>query len=578
MLKFRIKKNKETGEEILATPTNGKMLLTTPQFNKSTAFTIEERHEFDLLGKLPAHVETLETQVERAYFQFKCYETPLLKNCFLNSIHDSNLILFYALVKQHTAEMLPIIYTPTVGEAVQKFSREFQKARGLYIPYENRFDIDEILANRSHPEIDLIVVSDGGGVLGIGDQGAGAILIPVAKLMVYSLCAGIHPLRTLPIMLDVGTDNEDLRDDSFYLGWPHPRIRGKQYDEFIELFVQAIKRNFPDVFLHWEDFGRNTARKILDKYRNQLCTFNDDIQGTGTVTLSALLAAVHANKANLIDQRIIIFGAGTAGTGIADQICEAIEREGLSHEEAVKRFWLIDRPGLLIDNMSDLTDSQIPYARPAYEIKNEIKNWGTEKPQLIDVIKNIKPTVLIGCSTVTGAFNEDVVKTMAKLTKRPIIMPLSNPTSKSEAKPQDIINWTGGNVLCAAGSPFPPVKINNQEMLIAQSNNALAYPGIGLGLVAVNAKRVTDDMLWAACEALSRFAPITKDPNGAVLPPMDNAQEAAREIAIAVAKQAIQEGLAEEPQEGVEARIDATIWEPKYLPYQRISAKEFTQR
>jgi len=563
MLKFQIKHVPKTGEKILITPTTGKMLLTTPQFNKSTAFTIEERHEFNLLGKLPAHVETLEQQVERAYMQFKCYQTPLLKNVYLNSLHDSNIVLFYALVKQHIAEMLPIIYTPTVGEAVEKFSREFQNARGLYISYDNRHDIDEILKNRSNPEINLIVVSDGGGVLGIGDQGAGAMLIPVAKLMVYSLCAGIHPLHTLPIMLDVGTDNKYLCDDPLYLGWRHPRIQHEQYDEFIELFVQAIKRNFPNVFLHWEDFGRNTARKILDKYRNQLCTFNDDIQGTGAVTLAALLAAINANNTNLIDQRIIIFGGGTAGTGIAEQIREAMERKGLSTEAALKQFWLIDRPGLLIDNMSDLTNSQKPYARPAAEIKD----WGTEKPQLIDVIKNIKPTVLIGCSTVTGAFNEDVVKTMADLTKRPIIMPLSNPTSKSEAKPQDIYDWTNGNVLCATGSPFPPVKINGQEIPIAQSNNALVYPGIGLGLVAVKAKRVTDNMLWAACEALSRFAPITKDPNCALLPSIDNTQETAREIAIAVAKEAIKEGLAETPKEGVEAKIDATIWEPHYHRY-----------
>ena len=412
MLDVKLNKD-DKGQTYLETSISGKALLFTPQLNKGTAFNQQERHDFGLTGKLPTHIEDLEKQVKRAYREYASYETPLQKHAFLTQLHNFNQILFFKLVSENLGEMIPIIYTPTVGDAVIEFSHKFVQAHGIYISYEHRDIIDEILKNRSNPTIDVIVASDGGGVLGIGDQGAGAILIPVAKLMVYTLFAGIDPLHTLPIMLDVGTDNQALLDDPLYLGWRHPRISGKQYDEFIDKFVAAIKRQLPKVFLHWEDFGRDNAARTLHRYRDKICTFNDDIQGTGAVTLAALLSGIEANKGKLLEQRFVIFGGGTAGTGITDQIFECLVMNGLSEDEARERFWMLDRPGLLLDSMDNLTPEQKPYARAA----SDVADWKVENPEnisLLDVITNVKPSVLIGCSTVHGAFNKTVVQEMAK--------------------------------------------------------------------------------------------------------------------------------------------------------------------
>lgn len=570
MLNF-IRKSKD-GDVWIETSLSGKPLLMTPQLNKGTAFTKQERKDFGLVGKLPPSVESIEQQVHRAYAQYDAYQHKINKNIYLNELHDCNQTLFYRLVSEHLAEMLPVIYTPIVGSAVKQFSHSYRQPRGLYISYQDQDNIDELLQNRSNPEIDLIVVTDGEGVLGIGDQGIGGMDIPIAKLMVYALCAGIDPNRTLPILLDVGTNNEELLDDPMYLGWHNKRIAGQEYDAFIDKFVSSVKKNFPKVFLHWEDFGRENARHNLDRYRKSICTFNDDMQGTGVVTLSAILAGVKANESTLAEQRVIVFGAGTAGTGIADQIRDAMCHEGLSIEDANKNFWLMDRPGLLQTDTAGLTSFQRPYARDP----DEIAGWELEKDDyvgLLDVVKNIKPTILIGCSAVTGAFSQEVIDEMAKHVSRPIILPLSNPTERAEAIPEDLYHWTSGKVLIATGSPFPSVEYRGSEFPVAQCNNALVFPGIGLGLIVSEAKELSDETLWVACKTLSEFAPIGQDPSGALLPDMNNVKEVSFQIALAVANQVRAEGKA-----GISDQVDLAqaikdyMWQPDYVRYVKVDS------
>lgn len=573
MLDIHTCKNPETGEEWLETDLTGKALLTIPQLNKGTAFTEAERKEFGLLGKLPPKVESMEEQIERAYLQFQSYRSKLNKNIYLNNLHDNNQVLFYSLVSRHLAEMIPIIYTPIVGRAVKQFSLEFRQPRGLYLSYPERKHMRDILNNRSNPNIDLIVVTDGEGVLGIGDQGVGGMDIPIAKLMVYALCGGINPLNTLPIQLDVGTNNQSLLDDPMYLGWRHERLAGKEYDDFIKQFVETVNECFPKVFLHWEDFGRDNARRNLELYQDQICTFNDDMQGTGVVTLSAILAGVKANNSDITEQRVVVFGAGTAGTGISDQIRDAMVHEGLSVEEANKRFWLLDRPGLLTDDLDQLTNFQQVYAHS----REDIADWYLDSENyinLLDVVRNVKPTILIGCSAVPGAFSKDVIQEMAKHVERPIILPLSNPTERCEAVPEDLYKWTDGKVLVATGSPFDDIEYAGHKYRIAQCNNALVFPGIGLGLIGVKAKRLSDDSLWTACKALSEFAPIHNDPQAPLLPDLEQAREVAAHIGIQVAKQVLQEDEAALiPVTDLETVIKETMWDPKYLPYKKRTAE-----
>lgn len=569
MLEFTTKRDEKTGEWYIETSICGKQLLTTPQLNKSTAFTQEERRGFDLLGKLPNKVETLDEQVKRAYLQYSSYTSRLQQNIYLNNLHDKNQILFYKLLSRHLGEMLPIIYTPIVGTAVKYFSREYRQPRGLYIAHSDQSQIDEILGNRSNPEIDLIVVTDGEGVLGIGDQGIGGMDIPVAKLMVYSLCGGIDPTRTLPIFLDVGTNNQELLSDPMYLGCPHPRINAEKYDQFVGRFVSSIHKHFPNAFLHWEDLGRGNARRILDQFQDQLCTFNDDIQGTGAVTLAALLAACDITGQRLEKHQIVVFGAGSAGTGISDQIVDAMKRCGLNEKEAYARFWLVDRQGLLIEHDADLTESQKPYARCA----DDFADWSIDnsKPiSLTDTVRHVKPTILIGCSAQPGAFSQDIIETMASTCERPIIFPLSNPDERCEAQPLDILNWSSGKALIATGTAFPAVEHQNRLLQIAQCNNALVFPGIGLGILAVRASRLTKAMIWAAAKALSEYAPSKKDSFLPLLPSLNQAQAVAKHIAIAVARTAIDMGLAQCNQEAnLEQLIQDQYWEPRYLPYKR---------
>lgn len=569
MLDFKVIHDPDTGEHILETSLSGKPLLTTPQLNKGTAFTHDERKEFGLLGKLPNRVESLEEQVKRAYLQYSSYKTRLQQNIYLNNLHDKNQVLFYQLLSRHLGEMLPTIYTPIVGTAVKRYSHEYRQPRGLYIAHSDRNYIDDIINNRSNPEIDLIVVTDGEGVLGIGDQGIGGMDIPVAKLMVYCLCGGIDPCRTLPIFLDVGTNNQELLNDPMYLGCRHNRIRAQEYDDFIKDFVSCIQHHFPKAFLHWEDFGRGNARRILDQFQDQLCTFNDDIQGTGAVTLSALLAACDVTGTPLSEQRIVVFGAGSAGTGISDQIVDAIIRLGLSQQEAYDRFWLIDRQGLLVETDTDLTVAQLPYARKQKEVAKWHKD-ASSYPSLTDTVRQIKPTILIGCSAQTGAFSQDIIETMSQYCERPIIFPLSNPDEKCEATPADILKYSHGKALIATGTSFPAVEYQNRLVQIAQCNNALVFPGIGLGVLAVHASRLTKTMIWAAAQSLAEFAPSRKDSFLPLLPSLDDAKQVAKQIAIAVAEAAIVSGFAQEHPEDLNDKINKMFWEPRYLPFRKI--------
>jgi len=571
MNEFKLIRNEAGYISAIETSLTGHALLSAPKLNKGCAFTQEERERFGLLGLLPARIETITEQAERLYAQYSEHTSNLAKHIHLNVLHDYNETLFYYVVSRHLEEMLPIIYTPTVGEAVQRFSVELRKPKGLYIAYSDRDRLDEILDNRLLADIDLAVITDGEAVLGIGDQGIGGINISSAKLMVYTLCAGINPHRVLPVQLDVGTNNPHLLNDPMYLGWRHERIGKQEYDEFVEQFVKALQKRFPSIYLHWEDMGRDNARRILSRYRQEACTINGDIQATGVVALASVLAGVVASGVPLRDHRVVVFGAGAAGIGIADQIVDAMVRAGLSEQEALSRFYLIDRQGLLTDGRNNL----LPFQKRYVTSRDELSHWSCDilqsKQVLLDVVENAKPSILIGCSTVAGAFNEAVVKAMAAGVSRPIILPLSNPTSLSEALPSDLLEWTNGNALIATGSPFADVEFNGKRYRIAQSNNALAFPGIGLGVIMSKAKRLTDDMLWAATEALSRCSPVYQDKTASLLPKLAETHMVSRQVAIAVAKAAVRDGVAGihlDDSTDWEKLIRETVWEPEYYPYQ----------
>jgi malate dehydrogenase (oxaloacetate-decarboxylating) len=567
MRAFRIVRNHEGMIAHIETGLSGLNLLRVAKLNKGCAFTTEERKIFQLDGLLPHQIESLEQQVERMYAQYKEHRTDLGKNIYLNMLHDYNETLFYKLVNQYLEEMLPIIYTPTVGLAVERFSLEHRKThRGLYLSYPDRKQMKAILTKFLPLDTRLIVVTDGEGVLGIGDQGIGGINIANAKLMVYTLCGNVNPYQLFPIQLDVGTNNGNLLSDPMYLGWRHERITGAEYENFIDEFVTITTKRCPHVLIHWEDFGRDNARTILARYRNDICTLNGDIQTTGSVALACVIAAALASGIKLTEHRIVIFGAGTAGMGIAEQIIGALQREGLSRFAAHQRLWLIDKDGLLTEN-KPLSSFQKNFA----VAQTRIKNWVLPNPQMIgltDVVHHVKPTILIGCSTVYGAFTKDIILQMAANTPLPIIMPLSNPTSKSEATPEDILEWTRGKAIIATGSPFAEVNFQGRQIRIAQSNNAFAFPGIGAGTIAVKAKRISDDMLWAATHALSQCSPVHTEKTAPLLPKLSESHFISRQIALAVALQAKQEGLS-----GIDDNIELNraineiSWEPRYYPY-----------
>lgn len=559
------------GSKYIETDLKGTQLLQSAQLNKGTAFSNKEREKFSLKGLLPPVVETIEEQLQRAYRQYSLQPDNLQKNIFLNNLYNTNETLFFKLISEHMEEMTPIIYTPTAGLAIQHYSNEFRKPRGIYISYPDQDHIDDILDNL-HDDIDLIVLTDSEQILGIGDQGANGIGISVAKIIIYTLCAGINPRRMLPVMIDVGTNNSELLQDPLYIGWRHPRIQGEAYHQFVEKVIGSIKRKFPHVFLQWEDFGKEKARCNLEQYQDKICTFNDDIQGTGAVAMAALLNASQLTHISLKDHKVVIFGAGTAGCGIADRIWKWMIKDGLNPHDAKSRFWLMDSQGLVTDLRENLDYFKSPYARH----QEEIQNWYVEGESitLLDVVRNVKPTILIGTSAVYGAFNREVVTTMASGVKHPIIFPLSNPPSRAEASAEDVLIWTKGRALVATGSPQDNVILNGKSIPVTQCNNAFIFPGLGLGVICARSKMVTPGMIDAAISELSHSVRLQADHQTRLLPDVSQLQDVSRNIAVTVVKKAVSEGVARiNSDKDFDELVNENIWKPTYIPYQRKDLK-----
>jgi malate dehydrogenase (oxaloacetate-decarboxylating) len=559
----------ETTAVFVTTALSGYELLADPQFNKGTAFSETEREAFDLHGLLPPNVATLDEQVSRRLQALRGFETDLERYAFLRELQDTNETLFYALLVGNLEELMPIVYTPTVGEGCQHFSRLFRKPRGLFLSIPHKARIDRIFAQRRFDTVEAIVVTDGERILGLGDQGAGGMGIPIGKLSLYTGCGGLHPSTTLPILLDVGTDNPDLLVDPLYIGWRHERVRGQEYDDIVEAFVSAVVKRWPRVLLQWEDFAKNNATRLLERYRDRLCTFNDDVQGTAAVATGTLLAAINVTGVPLTDQRVAVLGAGSAGSGIAGLIRAAMRDAGLPESEAAARFFMVDRDGLLVEGMTGLAQFQLPFVQK----KQAIEGWKLSHPdkiELLDVVRNARPTVLIGVSGQAGAFSEPVVRAMAECNNRPIIFPLSNPTSREEATPANIEAWTEGRALIGVGSPFPPITRDGSPFKVDQTNNSYIFPGVGLGVLAVGASRVSDGMFMAAAKALASSSPARGNPKHNLLPPVSALREVAVTVALAVAIQAQKEGLVTDVRtEQIEHRIRAKIWRPNYVPYRR---------
>jgi len=554
----------------IKTKLSGFNLLNNPRLNKGTAFTEEERDIFSLHGLLPPHIGTLDQQMSRRKKVLDGHANDFDKYSYMRDIQDTNETLFYALLEHHVEELLPIVYTPTVGEGCQRFSEIWRKPRGLFLSYPNKHRIETILAHARYDYVKCIVVSDGERILGLGDQGAGGMGIPIGKMALYTALGGIHPEHCLPVLLDVGTDNEERLKDPIYVGWRNKRIRGEQYDDFVEAFVSAVKKRWPHVLLQWEDFAGANAARLLARYRDQLCTFNDDIQGTAAVATATLLSAVNVTGIPLKDQQIAVLGFGTAGIGIANLLLAEIREEGLSETEARKRFYAIDRYGLIVEGGKDIRPEQQPFARS----QEEVQSWqrsDQNEISLLDVVRNAKATVLIGVSGQQGAFTEEAIRSMAKNAQRPIIFPLSNPTSRSEGTPQDLLTWTEGRALIGSGSPFPPATFNGRQIHIDQTNNSYIFPGLALGIIASRARRVSDSMIMAAAKALVGLSPTRKDKTASLLPPLSQSREVSRIVAEAVGKQALADGLAAVQDEAAFCEhLEAGIWEPVYADYREV--------
>lgn len=562
---------KSENDVVVETVLTGERLLENPLLNKGSAFTEAERRELGLLGLLPPHVATMEQQLARTYENYRRKGSNLERYIFLASLQDRNETLFYRLLQEHIREMSPIIYTPEVGEACENYSHIYRRARGLYISYPQRDNIETILRNASHRHIRVIVVTDGERILGLGDLGLGGMGIPVGKLALYTLCAGIHPATTLPVVLDTGTNNPTLLDDPLYLGWRHERVRGAEYDAFIDAFVQGVRHAFPDAVLQWEDFAKDNARRLLDRYQQHVRSFNDDIQGTGAVTLAGLLTAMDVVGSTLPEQRIVVLGAGSASTGICEQVVAAMVEEGMSQPDARATIWLVDSHGLVHNGRNDLDPSKRMYAQPY----DRISGWDVATPgqfTLEDVVRAVHPTVLIGTAALPGAFSESVVREMARSTQRPIIFPLSNPTAKSEAAPADLIAWTEGQAIVATGSPFADVVYGGRTVEVGQCNNMFIFPGVGLGVIASGARLVTNSMFVAAARALSACSPAQRSLSQALYPPLEEVREVSQRVALAVATTAVDEGLAEPlAPPDLDARIRETMWEPRYATVRHAS-------
>jgi len=552
-----------SGNVTLKVRARGRLILVHPMANRGTAFTHEQRAALGISGLLPPGVTTLDQQVRRSYAQYSRWATALEKSIFLSDLRDRNEVLYYRLLSEHLEEMLPIIYTPTIGEVIVRFSHDYHGARAVFCSIDRPDLIEQNLRDfgLDGDEVDLVVVTDSGGILGIGDQGIGGVQIAIGKIGVYTAAAGIHPRRAIPVVLDVGTDNLGLLSSEMYLGETHTRVTGARYDEFVDSFVGAVTRLFPHALLHWEDFGADNAHRILMKYKDVCCTFNDDIQGTAAVVLAAMLAAVRLKGERLADQRIIVYGAGTAGVGVADIIREAMVSQGVPEGETNSRFWAFNSRGLIVEGCEGIRDFQAPYARS----EREVVSWGLDphSVSLADAIDRIAPTILIGTSAVCGAFTQEIVTAMAARCERPIIMPLSNPTSKAEAIPEDLLRWTGGRALVATGSPFDQVVLDGLTYTIAQANNALIFPGLGLGVSVVRARRVTDTMIYAAASALAGLVNEYR-PGAALLPSISNLRLVSSAVAIQVAKAAIAEGVATDHPHDLIQAVFERMWKPRY--------------
>jgi len=561
---------KQTDPNYLYIPYAGPNLLETPLLNKGSAFSQSERENFNLNGLLPPRFETIEEQVERCYQQYSSFRDNLNKHIYLRAIQDNNETLYYRLVRDHLEEMMPIIYTPTVGDACEKFSDIYRSSRGLFISYEERHNIDDILRNATKGKVKVIVVTDGERILGLGDQGIGGMGIPIGKLSLYTVCGGISPAYTLPVMLDVGTNNEKLLADPMYMGARHKRINQEQYDEFLDLFIKAVKRRWPNVLLQFEDFAQPNAMPLLKRYKDTICSFNDDIQGTAAVTVGSLLAACRVKDVKLSDQKVVFVGAGSAGCGIAEQIISQMVSEGISDEQARSQVYMVDRFGLLTEGMEGLRDFQAALVQQ----KDALTDWqySGDFASLLDVMHCAKPDILIGVSGQPGLFTEQVIKAMHAGCEQPIIFPLSNPSRQVEAHPKDVIEWTNGQAIVATGSPFGEVEYNGEKFIIPQCNNSYIFPGIGLGVIAAKAKRITDAMLMVSSEMLAEASPRANTGKGSLLPALVEIEPLSKKIAFAVAKKAMEEGVAlEMSDEAILKAIDKNYWYPEYRNYKRCS-------
>ena len=545
-------------------------LLFNSRLNKGTAFTEQERDTFGLHGLLPPHIGSLEDQRARRKRALDGLPTAFGKYSTMRDLQDNDETLFYSMIAHYTEELLPVVYTPAVGEGCQRFSEIWRRPRGLFISYPNRHRIDQILSDKRYDDVRCIVVSDGERILGLGDQGAGGMGIPIGKMALYTALAGIPPEHCLPILLDAGTDNEKLLNEPIYIGWQNRRVRGQEYDDFVEAFVTAVQRRWPNILLQWEDFAGATAARLLARYRDRLCTFNDDIQGTAAVTTATLMAAVSATEIPLSQQTIAMFGAGSAGIGIMEMLIAAMKEEGLTDAQARSRIYAFNRYGLLAEGARGIRPAQEPYVRK----RSDITGWkltGGNDISLLDVVSNTKITVLVGVSTQPGSFTEEIVREMARHTERPIIFPLSNPTSLSEADPADLMRWTDGRALIGTGSPFPPVQINERSVRISQTNNSYIFPGLALGILVSQARRVSDAMFMSAAKTLAGLSPAREDKNAPLLPPISDSRSLAMQVAESVARQAIAEGVASVTDPAtLQDRLRDYVWEPVYAHYERI--------